>query len=84
MLRLHGGERENFTDTRVVGQEHDHAVNAHAESTRGRQTVLEGAAECLVDELCLVIPLVLLAGLLLEAEALFASDVQLGVSATGQ
>lgn len=81
LLRLHCGERQHLTDAPVIRQEHDHAVNTHTETTSRRKAVLEGAAECLVDELSLVITLILLAGLLLEAEALLSGNVQLGVAA---
>lgn len=42
--------------------------------------MLEGLAERLIDELGFVVALVLLAGLLLEPQALFARDVQLRVT----
>lgn len=52
----------------------------HAPTTRGRQSVLERLAEGLIDELCLVITLGGLPGLLLKAQALVEGIVQLSVS----
>lgn len=80
LLRLHGRESEDLPDAVVVRQEHNHAVNAHTPATGRRKTMLESTAEGLVYELSLVITLVLLAGLLLEAQTLFGGDVQLSVT----
>jgi hypothetical protein len=41
---LHHGEGQDFLDTEVVGEEHDHAVNAHAEATCRRKAVFQGLA----------------------------------------
>lgn len=79
LLILHEGESQNLTNGVVVGQEHDHAVDTHAPTTSGRQTILERGTEVLINELSLVITLVLLASLLLEAQTLVKGIVQLGV-----
>ena len=65
----------------VVREEHGEAVDAHAEAAGGRQAVLEGAAEGLVDALCLVVALRLLSRLLVKPQPLLARDVQLRVTA---
>lgn len=72
-------ESQHLLDAVVVGDKHDHAVDTHTPSSSGRETVLQAGAEVLVDELGLVVALVLLARLLLEAEALVEGVVQLGV-----
>lgn len=79
LVILHKRESEHLLDGVVVGEEHDHAVNTHAPTTGRRETELEGLAKGLVDELGLVVALLLLVGLLLEAQALVKGIVQLGV-----
>jgi len=79
LILLHEREGQDLLDGVVVRQEHDQTVDAHTPSTGGRQTVLQAGAEVLVDELGLVVALGLLAGLLLEAEALVEGVVELGV-----
>ncbi|KAI6775311.1 hypothetical protein HG530_002069 [Fusarium avenaceum] len=79
LIVLHEGESKNLTNGVVVGQEHNHSVNTHTPSTGRGQTILERGTEVLIDELGLVVTLVLLAGLLLEAQALVEGVVQLGV-----
>lgn len=80
LLRLHCREGQHFPNAPVVGQEHNHTIDTHAESTSWGQTVLKRTTESLVDKLGLVITLVLLASLLLEAKALLRSNVQLRVT----
>lgn len=80
LFRPHGGERQHLPNAVVVCQEHDEPVNTHAPAARRGQAVLQGSAEGLVDELGLVVTLGLLAGLLLEPQALFARDVQFRVT----
>lgn len=76
---LHKRERQHLADGVVVGQEHDHAVDAHAPTAGGREAELETGAEVLVDHLRLVVALGLLARLLLEPQALVERVVQLRV-----
>ena len=49
----------------MIAYEHHHSVNTHSPATCGWKTVFESLAECLVDELCLVVSLRLLVCLLL-------------------
>ena len=79
LVLLHERERKHLLDTVVIRQEHDQAVDAHTPASRGRQAVLQGRAEVLVDELHLLVTLVLLARLLFEPHALIEGVVQLGV-----
>lgn len=72
-------ESKNLLDGVVVGNEHDHAVNAHTPSTSWWKTVLKRGAEVLINELSLVVTLVLLPSLLLETHTLVEGIVQLGV-----
>jgi hypothetical protein len=44
-------------DVDVVGEEHGHAVDTHAPTGGGRETILERGAEHVVDELSLIITL---------------------------
>ncbi|KAI6763412.1 hypothetical protein HG531_012800 [Fusarium graminearum] len=80
LVILHEWESKDLTNGVVVSQEHDHSVNTHTPATGRRQTVLERGTEVLIDKLSLVVTLVLLAGLLLETQALVEGIVQLGVS----
>ena len=38
-----------------VGEEHGHAVDAHAPAAGGRQPALQSPAEILIENLCLVV-----------------------------
>lgn len=79
LVLLHEGESKNLLDTVVVGKEHDQPVNTHTPSTGRRQTILQRSTEVLVDELGLLVTLVLLAGLLFEAQTLVEGVIQLGI-----
>ena len=57
LFLLHKRKRQHLSNTVVVGQEHDHAIDAHAESSRRRQRVLERIQEGVVDELGLIVAL---------------------------
>ena len=46
--RLHGGEEQHVTNRGAVGHQHDHAVQAEAQATRGGHAVLQGVDEVLV------------------------------------
>lgn len=83
LLGLHGRESKHLSDTVVISEEHDHAINTHAEPSGRGQAVLERLAESLVDHLRLVVTLVLLPGLLLEPQPLLECYVQLGVTIGG-
>jgi hypothetical protein len=50
---------------RIIRQEHHNPINTHAPATCRRKAILEGLAEYLINELCLIISLVLLVCLLL-------------------
>lgn len=54
-----GKEEESDTclDVYVVGEEHGHAVDTHAPTGGGRETILERGAENVVDELSLIVTL---------------------------
>ena len=80
VLRLHGGEEDNFADGIVVGQHHDAAVDAHTHTARGRHAVLHSVQEVLVQHLGLVVAALTLLNLLHKAAALIDGIVQLGVS----
>ena len=78
LLGLHVREQQDVADGRGVGEQHDHAVDADADATRGRHAVLERAHVVLV----VLHGLVVAAGLLLhlrgEALGLIDRVIELG------
>ena len=67
---LHGGEQQHLLDVVAVGQEHGETIDAEAPATGGREAVLHGDAEVLVEALRLLVAVALVLGLLHEALAL--------------
>jgi len=77
--RLHGGEEEDLLDVVLVGEEHDEAIDTETPATSGRQAVLHGRAETLVNGLSLVVTGSAVGDLALEQPPLYDGIVQLGV-----
>jgi len=75
---LHCREEDDIPDGACAGEEHDTAVDADAESARGRHAVLEGVDEIVVHHARLVIALGPQLHLLEEALLLVDGVVELG------
>ena len=75
---LHRGEQNDLPDGVAVGKQHDTAVDADAQTARGRHTVLQGGKEVLVHHAGFVISLIPQLHLLLEAAPLVDGVVELG------
>ena len=76
---LHSGEQKYLLDVYRISQEHSKAIDTHAPSSGGWQTVLEGLDESLVNALCLIVTILLGLRLLLEALKLDLWVIQLRV-----
>ena len=76
---LHGGEQKYLLDVYRISQEHSEAIDTHAPSSGGWQTVLEGLDEFHINALCLIVTILLGLRLLLEALKLDLWVIQLRV-----
>src|SRR5262249_18753354 len=78
LVRPHLWEEDHVADRRLIGEQHDHAIDADAFARGGRHAVLERAAEVLVVVHRLFVAARLGLHLRLEATALIDWIVQLG------
>ena len=78
--RFHRREKNNLTDGVNAGQKHYTAVNANAETSRGRQAVFQGIDIVLVHHARFIVALPAQLNLLLEALLLVDWIVEFGES----
>ena len=79
MIGLHGREEQDFLDAVGVREEHGQSVNTDTPAASGRQTVLQGLHEVLVDCLSLHVTCLLCLCLVREQVELDLRVVKLGV-----
>ncbi len=73
------GKKDDVAQGRLLRQDHEQPVDAHAEPARGRHAVFEGDEKILVHEFGLIVAFGAELQLLFEALTLIDGVVQLGV-----